>query len=166
MGCCGALRRCGCAWTYEGTQFLCVKFRLGSAGEPTICSHCYSVPYMKIPANNQVLVIHWMKYILIAMWTTDTLVIPTDFFQLKINEMVIEIKMKMIPIIYFSIDAIGVSYIIVSIFKFIFTLINLVVIISCINIWLWQWLKFMSYRQWLLNQWLGYCLFIFLRCLH
>ena len=32
-----------------------VKFRLGSAGEPTICSHCYSVPYMKIPANNQVL---------------------------------------------------------------------------------------------------------------
>ena len=32
-----------------------MKFRLGSAGEPTICSHCYSVPYMKIPANNQVL---------------------------------------------------------------------------------------------------------------
>ena len=54
MGGCGALRRCGCAKTYEGTQFLCVKFRLGSAGEPTICSHCYSVPYMKIPANNQV----------------------------------------------------------------------------------------------------------------
>ena len=24
-------------------------------GEPTICSHCYSVPYMKIPANNQVI---------------------------------------------------------------------------------------------------------------
>ena len=43
MGGCGALRRCGCAWTYEGTQFLCVKFRLGSAGEPTICSHCYDV---------------------------------------------------------------------------------------------------------------------------
>ena len=41
---------------YEGTQFLCVKFRLGSAGEPTICSHCYSVPYMKIPANNQVFI--------------------------------------------------------------------------------------------------------------
>ena len=55
MGGCGALRRCGCARTYEGTQFLCVKFRLGSAGEPTICSHCYSVAYMKIPANNQVL---------------------------------------------------------------------------------------------------------------
>ena len=54
MGGCGALRRCGCAWTYERTQFLCVKFRLGSAGEPTICSHC-SVQYMKIPANNQVL---------------------------------------------------------------------------------------------------------------
>ena len=55
IGGCGALHRCGCARTYEGTQFLCVKFRLGSAGEPTICSHCYSVPYMKIPANNQVL---------------------------------------------------------------------------------------------------------------
>ena len=39
----------------KGTQFHCVKFRLGSAGEPTICSHCYSVPYMKIPANNQVI---------------------------------------------------------------------------------------------------------------
>ena len=43
MGGCGALRRCGCARTYEGPQFLCVKFRLGSAGEPTICSHCYDV---------------------------------------------------------------------------------------------------------------------------
>ena len=43
MGGCGALRRWGCARTYEGTQFLCVKFRLGSAGEPTICSHCYDV---------------------------------------------------------------------------------------------------------------------------
>ena len=43
MGGCGALRRCGCAWTYKRTQFLCVKFRLGSAGEPTICSHCYDV---------------------------------------------------------------------------------------------------------------------------
>ena len=43
MGRCGALRRCGSAWTYERTQFLCVKFRLGSAGEPTICSHCYDV---------------------------------------------------------------------------------------------------------------------------
>ena len=43
IGGCGALRRCGCAWTYEGTQFHCVKFRLGSAGEPTICSHCYDV---------------------------------------------------------------------------------------------------------------------------
>ena len=32
-----------------------LKFRLGSAGEPNICSHCYSVPYMKIPANNQVI---------------------------------------------------------------------------------------------------------------
>ena len=43
IGGCGALRRCGCARTYEGTKFLCVKFRLGSAGEPTICSHCYHV---------------------------------------------------------------------------------------------------------------------------
>ena len=43
IGGCGALRRCGCARTYEGTRFLCVKFRLGSAGEPTICSHCYDV---------------------------------------------------------------------------------------------------------------------------
>ena len=47
IGECGALCRCGCAWTVKGTQFHCVKFRLGSAGEPTICSHCYSVPYMK-----------------------------------------------------------------------------------------------------------------------
>ena len=43
IGGCGGLRRCGCARTYEGTQFLCVKFCLGSAGEPTICSHCYDV---------------------------------------------------------------------------------------------------------------------------
>ena len=43
IGVCGALRRCGCAWTMKGTQFHCVKFRLGSAGEPTICSHCYDV---------------------------------------------------------------------------------------------------------------------------
>ena len=43
IGGCGALRRCGCAWTDKGTQFHCVKFRLGSAGEPTICSHCYDV---------------------------------------------------------------------------------------------------------------------------
>ena len=31
--------------------------RLGSAGEPTICNHCYSTPYMKIPAKNQVIII-------------------------------------------------------------------------------------------------------------
>ena len=43
IGGCGALRKCGCAWTDKGTQFLCVKFRLGSAGKPTICSHCYDV---------------------------------------------------------------------------------------------------------------------------
>ena len=43
IGGCGALRRCGCAWTDKGTQFHCVKFRLGSAGERTICSHCYDV---------------------------------------------------------------------------------------------------------------------------
>ena len=32
-----------------------LKFRLGSAGEPNLCSHCYCVPYMKRPANNQVI---------------------------------------------------------------------------------------------------------------
>ena len=37
------------------TQFHCLKFRLGSASEPNVWSHCYSVPYMKIPANNQVI---------------------------------------------------------------------------------------------------------------
>ena len=37
-----------------GLISLC-EIRLGSAGKPTICSHCYSVPYMKIPANNQVI---------------------------------------------------------------------------------------------------------------
>ena len=47
--------------------------------------------------------------------------------------MVIEIKMKMFQIISFSIYAIGVSHIIVSIFKFIFTLINLMAIIIDIN---------------------------------
>ena len=41
-----------------------------------------------------------------------------------------------------SIDAIDVSYIIISILKVIFTLINLMAIISDINMWLWQWLKF------------------------
>ena len=40
-----------------------------------------------------------------------------------------------------SIDAIDVSYIIISILKVIFTLINLMAIISDINMWLWQWLK-------------------------
>ena len=30
-------------WSRKGTQFHCLKFRLGSAGEPTICSHCYDV---------------------------------------------------------------------------------------------------------------------------
>ena len=41
----------------KGAQFHCLKFSLGSAGEPTICSHCYSVPYMKIPANNRVILL-------------------------------------------------------------------------------------------------------------
>ena len=41
-----------------------------------------------------------------------------------------------------SIDAIDVSYIIISILKVIFTLINLMAIISDINMWLWQLLKF------------------------
>ena len=38
-----ALRRCGCSRSGKGTQFHCLKFLLGSAGEPTICSHCYDV---------------------------------------------------------------------------------------------------------------------------
>ena len=38
-----ALRRCGCARSGKGTQFHCLEFRLGSAGELTVCSHCYDV---------------------------------------------------------------------------------------------------------------------------
>ena len=45
-----------------------MQFRLGSAGEPNVWSHCYSVPYMKIPINNQVIlrydgrnVVGWLK---------------------------------------------------------------------------------------------------------
>ena len=38
----------------RGLNFLCYKhFRLGLAGEPNICSHCYDDLYMKMPANNQ-----------------------------------------------------------------------------------------------------------------
>ena len=56
-----------------------------------------------------------MKYIYEAMQTTDTSVIPTDFFfQLKTHEMVIEIEMKLMLINSFSIYAIGVSHIIQS----------------------------------------------------
>ena len=40
----------------QGTQFHCVKFRLGSAGEPTICSHCYDV--LNEDVNYQT-TIHW-----------------------------------------------------------------------------------------------------------
>ena len=62
------------------------------------------------------------------------------------------------------------SYIIVNIFKLIFmliTLINFMAIISDINMWLCQWLKFLYYQQWSLNQWLGNYLFIhFLLWLH
>ena len=36
-------------------NFIVLKFRLGSASEPNVCSHCYSVRYMKITANNQVI---------------------------------------------------------------------------------------------------------------
>ena len=39
----GALRRCGCSQSGKRIQFHCLKFCLGSAGEPTICSHCYDV---------------------------------------------------------------------------------------------------------------------------
>ena len=75
------------------------------------------------------------------MVTTDTSVIPTEFV-FSWNETVIEIKMKMTPIISFSIDTIGMSNILVIILKFIFSLINLMAFISYINMWLWQWLKF------------------------
>ena len=36
----GALCRCSCSQSEKGTQFHCLKFCLGSAGERTICSHC------------------------------------------------------------------------------------------------------------------------------
>ena len=36
-------------------NFIVWKLHLGSASEPNVCSHCYSVPYMKIPAKNQVI---------------------------------------------------------------------------------------------------------------
>ena len=45
MGRCGTLRRCGCAWTYERTKFLCVKFRLGSAGEPSRLYAATATPF-------------------------------------------------------------------------------------------------------------------------
>ena len=90
------------------------------------------------------------------------------YFWVEIHQIVIEMKMKMIPLISFSIDAIGVSYIIVSIFKFLFTLFQILIhtfsfvaIISDINMWLWQWLKFMYHQQLSLNQWLGNCLLIY-----
>ena len=36
----------------KSLHFVCLlKFRLGSAGEPNVCSHCYTAPYMKIPGN-------------------------------------------------------------------------------------------------------------------
>ena len=43
--------------------------------------------------------IHWMKYVLLAMGTTVTSVIPTEFVFSWKHMMGIEIKMKMIPII-------------------------------------------------------------------
>ena len=39
-------------------NFIGLKFGLGSASKPIVCSHCYSVPYMKIPANNQVILLN------------------------------------------------------------------------------------------------------------
>ena len=41
----------------KGDSISLFEIRLGSAGEPTICSHCYSVPYMKKTANNQVMLL-------------------------------------------------------------------------------------------------------------
>ena len=56
----------------KGTWFNCLKFRLGSAGEPTVCSHCYPVPYMKIPANNQVILPCVCLYIYILFVAGET----------------------------------------------------------------------------------------------
>ena len=38
-------------------NFIVLKFRLGSASEPNLCSHCCSVPYMEIPAKDQVMLL-------------------------------------------------------------------------------------------------------------
>ena len=44
IGGCRALRRCGCARKPECDSISFVmKFRLGSAGEPMECSHCYDI---------------------------------------------------------------------------------------------------------------------------
>ena len=46
----------------RGPNFLLFwNFRLGSASEPNICSHCYSMPYMKRQANNQVIFMLTLK---------------------------------------------------------------------------------------------------------
>ena len=51
--------------SWKKSQFpFVVQFRLGSAGVPNICSPCYTMPYMKIPANNQVI---FVIYIMIVM---------------------------------------------------------------------------------------------------
>ena len=46
----------------RGPNFLLFwNFRLGSASAPNICSRCYSMPYMKRPANNQVIFMLTLK---------------------------------------------------------------------------------------------------------
>ena len=61
-----ALCRCGCARSRKGTQFHCLKFRLGSASEPTICSHCYDV------LNEVTSIIHCEMRLLIYSQTLST----------------------------------------------------------------------------------------------
>ena len=50
--------------------FIVWKICLGSASEPNICSHCYSVPYMKIPAKNQVILFRTQCFTFMIVWMT------------------------------------------------------------------------------------------------
>ena len=39
-------------------NFIVLKFRLGSASEPNVCSHCYSVPWTGFPQGREI----WKRY--------------------------------------------------------------------------------------------------------
>ena len=78
-----------------------------------------------------------MKYISLAMQTTDTSVIPTVFLAEKTWDCNWNKNGNNTNYFIFN-YAIGVPHIIVSICKLIFILINLMGIISDINMWLWQ----------------------------